>query len=89
MAAMLGSRIYDELVDCPVHALVGILILARHGRGKAHHSRSVSRDKDAERSLRRSLDGRAPGVGHLRQRERPQHQLGEIGWPLGGPGPSL
>ena len=66
MSPMLRRRIYHKLVDCAVHTLLGILILARHGRGEAHHSRSVSRDKDAERSLRRSFNGQAPGVGHLR-----------------------
>jgi hypothetical protein len=63
---MLSRWIHDELIDCAVHTLVGIVILARHGRGEAHHSRTVSRDKDAERSLRRPLNGRAPGVSHLR-----------------------
>ncbi len=56
MAAMLRRRIYDEHIDCAVHTLVGIVILAGRGRGEAHHSRTVSRDKDAERSLRRSLN---------------------------------
>ena len=88
MASMLSRRIHDQLVDC-VHTLVGIVILVRHGGGEAHQSRTVSRDKDAKRSLRGPLNGRAPGVSHLRQCERPEHQLGEIGWPLGGPEPSL
>jgi hypothetical protein len=60
MASMLRRRIHDEHIDCAVHTLVGIVILARHRRGEAHHSRTVSRNKDAERSLRRSLNGRAP-----------------------------
>ena len=89
MASMLSRRIHDQLVDCAVHTLVGIVILVRHGGGEAHQSRTVSRDKDAKRSLRGPLNGRAPGVSHLRQCERPEHQLGEIGWPLGGPEPSL
>jgi hypothetical protein len=67
MASMLRRRIHHEHVDCTVQTLVGVVILAGHRGGKAHHSRAVSRDKDTERSLRRSLDGRAPGVGHLRQ----------------------
>jgi hypothetical protein len=67
MASMLRRRIHHEYLDCTVHTLVGVVILAGHRGGKAHHTRAVSRNKDTERSLRRSLDGRAPGVGHLRQ----------------------
>jgi hypothetical protein len=66
VASMLRRWIHDEHLDCAVHTLVGIFILARHRRGEAHHSRTVSRHKDAERSLGRPLNGRAPGVGHLR-----------------------
>ena len=67
MASMLRRGIHHEHLDCTVQTLLGVVILAGHGSGKAHHSCAVSRDKDTERSLWRSLDGRAPGVGHLRQ----------------------
>jgi hypothetical protein len=60
MASMLRRRIHDEHLDRAVQTLVGVVIWAGRGGGDAHHSRAVSRDKDTERSLRRSLNGRAP-----------------------------
>ena len=67
VASMLRRRIHDELLDGAVQARVGIVILAGHCGGESDDSRAVGRDKDAERCLRRSLNGRAPRLGHLRQ----------------------
>ena len=60
MASMLRRRIHDEHFDRAVQALLGVVIWAGHRGRKAHHSRAVSRDKDTERSLRRSLNRRPP-----------------------------
>jgi hypothetical protein len=67
VASMLRCRIHNEYIYRAVDSRVGIVILAGHSGGEPHDSLAVSRDKDAERCLRRPLNGCAPRVGHLRQ----------------------
>ena len=89
MALMLGHRIDDERIDGALLAPVGIVILARHRGGEPDDALPISRDEDPEGRLGGPLNGSPPRIDHLRQRHRGEHQLGEIGWPLDGPGPSL
>ena len=89
MALMLGRRIHDELINRPPGASVRILVLVGHGGRESHHSLAIGCDKNPERGLGRLLDRLTPGVDHVRQRHRVEHQLRKVGRPLDRPGAAL
>src|SRR5215217_1911581 len=89
MSLMSGGRINHELIDGTLLTLVGVVILTRHGGGKTDHSFAVGCHQYAESRLWWSFDRRTPGIDHLSQRHRGEHQLCKIGWPLDGPGTPL
>ncbi len=85
MALMLGRRINHELINRALGASVRIIVLVGHGGRESHHTLAISCDKNPERRLGRLLDRLTPGVDHLRQRYRVEHQLRKVGRPLNGP----
>ena len=76
MSLMLGGRINHELIDGTLFTLVRVIILTGHGGGKTDYSLAVGCDQHAESRIWRSFDGRTPGIDHLSQRHRGEHQLG-------------
>lgn len=85
MALMLGRRINHELIDRALDTSVRILVLVGHGGRESHHSLAIGCDKNPECGLRRLLDRLKPGVDHIRQRYRVEHQLRKVGRPLNCP----